>query len=83
MLAGNRKENMGRIEGDQLDEFEERAAIMEFEGKICRELAERYAWQRVIEKHAAKNAEKEAGTGEGKPLDRSDKRADSVRDDPQ
>lgn len=53
------KDYMQKINGyylteDQHDEYQERAAIMEFDGKLSREYAEKKALERIVEKYNLK-----------------------------
>lgn len=41
---------------DEREEFEERAAILEFEGGMCREWAERIALRMVLDRRARRAA---------------------------
>jgi len=48
---------------DEREEFEERAAILEFDAGMCREWAERIARRMVLERRAQRAA---SGGGEGR-----------------
>ncbi len=44
-----------KLSDDEQEEFDERAAIMEFDGEMYRETAEHKALERILEKRNAKS----------------------------
>ena len=46
----NFSEKLNQLSCDELEDFEERAAIMEFEGELTKEQAEQEAWKIILRK---------------------------------
>ena len=49
------REALASLSDDERMEYEERAAIMEFDGELSREEAERRAFERILERRGAKS----------------------------